>query len=244
MSIEVRPLTLEDIPGAIECVQRAFEDDPYFRWVFDPAKFSKERNTASLRNRCLWGINNGLFYVARERVPQGNGQNGSEKSPSYRVVGVSMWLKPHVAGQSESWPSRFQDWLLSFRQLVTNVQFGGRGGLLVRRYWIYKDSQFKAEQKFLTDPQGYYHCNIVAVLPGMHGKGIGKKLVEIVTDQADKEGMGCYLESSKAEPNVKIYERMGFKVVGDLDCNDNGAQCKLFCMTRDPKPLMTNGKAE
>lgn len=35
MAIEVVPLTEADIPGAIEVIQRAFADDPYFKWVFD-----------------------------------------------------------------------------------------------------------------------------------------------------------------------------------------------------------------
>lgn len=28
----------EDIPCAVEIVQKAFEDDPYFLWVFDAQK--------------------------------------------------------------------------------------------------------------------------------------------------------------------------------------------------------------
>jgi hypothetical protein len=31
-------LTEADIPDAIEVIQRAFADDPYFKWVFNPAK--------------------------------------------------------------------------------------------------------------------------------------------------------------------------------------------------------------
>ncbi|KAI1941240.1 hypothetical protein LOZ66_001752 [Ophidiomyces ophidiicola] len=243
MAIEICRLTPEDIPGAIECVQRAFENDPYFCWVFDPAKFSKERNYVSLRNRCLWGITNGLFYVARERLPGVKDDSGKEQPASYRVVGASMWLPPYPPGHSGTWNSRFQDWLLSLRQLMTNIQFQGHGGLQVHRYWIWKDSQTKATEKFWTDARGYYHCNLVAVLPEMHGKGIGKKLIKVVTDKADKEGMRCYLESSKAEPNIDIYKRMGFNPVGDLDCDDNGTVCKLYCMTRDPAPS-TNNKAE
>lgn len=39
MSIEIAPLAKADIPDAVDCVQRAFADDPYFRWVFsDPSK--------------------------------------------------------------------------------------------------------------------------------------------------------------------------------------------------------------
>lgn len=35
MTIEVVPLTEADIPGAIQVIQQAFADDPYFKWVFD-----------------------------------------------------------------------------------------------------------------------------------------------------------------------------------------------------------------
>jgi hypothetical protein len=39
MSIKIVPLTKGDIPGAVECIQQAFADDPYYRWVFnDPSK--------------------------------------------------------------------------------------------------------------------------------------------------------------------------------------------------------------
>lgn len=45
MSIEIVPLSRVEIPEAVECVQRAFADDPYFRWAFnDPAKV---RDTSS-----------------------------------------------------------------------------------------------------------------------------------------------------------------------------------------------------
>ncbi len=35
MAIKVRPLTQSDIPAAIDIIQQAFAEDPYFRWVFD-----------------------------------------------------------------------------------------------------------------------------------------------------------------------------------------------------------------
>lgn len=39
MPVEIIPLKEEDIPGAVECIQVAFADDPYFSFVFsDPSK--------------------------------------------------------------------------------------------------------------------------------------------------------------------------------------------------------------
>lgn len=38
MAIEVVPLVEKDIPVAVACIQKAFADDPYFKWLFDPSK--------------------------------------------------------------------------------------------------------------------------------------------------------------------------------------------------------------
>lgn len=38
MPIEISRLTEQDIPEAIECVQKGFADDPYFLWQFDASK--------------------------------------------------------------------------------------------------------------------------------------------------------------------------------------------------------------
>lgn len=35
MAIKVALMEEEDIPGAVDCIQRAFADDPYNRWVFN-----------------------------------------------------------------------------------------------------------------------------------------------------------------------------------------------------------------
>ena len=115
-----------------------------------------------------------------------------------------------------------------------NIRHLGRGGLIYSRYRIWKSSQAEAQKEIWTDPNGYYFCNIVVVDPDGQGKGIGRKLMQVVTDQADEEGRRCYLESSRKEPNVKIYEKMGFRVVRSMTCEDGGDKCDLYCMVRDP----------
>lgn len=62
MSIEITPLAQADIPGAVECVQQAFADDPYFRWAFDdPSKvwaiLTRKSNT---RNSFLFLFASGI----------------------------------------------------------------------------------------------------------------------------------------------------------------------------------------
>lgn len=38
MPVEIRPITYGDIPGAARCIQEAFADDPYHKWVFDKSQ--------------------------------------------------------------------------------------------------------------------------------------------------------------------------------------------------------------
>ncbi|CAI7647659.1 unnamed protein product [Penicillium pancosmium] len=228
MAIEVVPLTEADIPGAIQVIQRAFEDDPYYKWVFDASTFSKKRNYDSLAARCRWGINNAIFQVAKDTA-------AAEDSQSSPVLGVSCWMAPQPAAQPESWYSWYQGWVLSFNQFLTNIRYLGHGGLRTSRYWIWKENQQKAQAQIWDDPRGYYFCNIVAVSPEAQGKGIGKLLFETVTIWADQEGIKCYLESSKNVPNVQIYEGMGFEMSRKMECRDGDDACMLYCMTRNPQ---------
>jgi hypothetical protein len=57
---------------------------------------------------------------------------------------------------------------------------------------------------------------------------------------ADEEGVACYLESSRREPNVPIYEKFGFRLAREMECRDGeGAKdaITLYCMLRDPKKV-------
>ncbi|KAL3444491.1 acyl-CoA N-acyltransferase [Aspergillus insuetus] len=233
MVIKVHPLTEKDIPGAIEVIQVAFAEDPYFRWVFDEKTFNKTRNYGSLEARCLWGIKNAIFHVAKEE----SGPEGPEG-----ILGVSCWLPPHPPSQPESWTSWYEGWVLWLRQGLNNLRHGGRGGLNVKRYYIWKERQAEAQGAIWDDERGYYFCNIVAVRPEAQGKGVGRLLFEEVTRKADEEGVKCYLESSRNQPNVGIYEKLGFDMRKVMECRDEsstgegeGNVCMLYCMVREPK---------
>lgn len=224
MPLEVTRITQDDIPGAITCIQKAFADDPYANWVFHRPNFSEKRNAVSLNLRCQWGMSHALFHVVKDT-----------SDPNGKVLGVACWLPPKELSAPQSWHDWLGDWWLWFGQVRMNLSYG-RGGLRTKRYWIWKASQARAQIELWDDPKGYYFCNIVTVLPEAQGKGIGKLLFKYVTDQADKEGTKCYLESSRAEPNMAIYERMGFRLAKEMVCDDAGEAITLYCMIRDPKP--------
>ncbi|KAJ9602954.1 hypothetical protein H2200_012734 [Cladophialophora chaetospira] len=225
MAIEIKPITAGDIPSAVECIQQAFADDPYHLWAFDASTFNKQRNFASLKAKCEWGMRNALFYVAKDPGDEGG-----------KVLGVSMWMKPQPVDQKQTWSEWSDDYVLWFKQGLNLLWYQGRGGLRTNRYWIWKREQAVAQSEIWTDPNGYYFCNIVTVRPGIQGKGIGRQLFETVTKVADSESRRCYLESSKEKPNIAIYEKMGFRLARKMVCEEGGDACDLFCMVRDPQP--------
>ncbi|THW48856.1 hypothetical protein D6C76_02596 [Aureobasidium pullulans] len=242
MPVEITRMIENDIDGAVDCIQKAFAEDPYFAWVF-PKDFSPARNRVSLGIRCRWGLEHALFYVAKDP---------SSSTPS-RILGVACWLAPTDPSAPQSWKSWFGDWSLWFNQLWMNSVYG-RGGLSTTRYYIWlvfellrcstgsnhrtcrKAAQSDAQRQLWTDDRGYYFCNIVTVLPEAQGMGIGKELFGVVMRQADVEGRKCYLESSRAEPNMAIYRKMGFELAKEMKCDDQGDAITLYCMMRDPRP--------
>ncbi|TIA75228.1 hypothetical protein D6C83_00338 [Aureobasidium pullulans] len=224
MPVEITRMVENDIDGAVDCIQKAFAEDPYFAWVF-PKDFSPARNRVSLGIRCRWGFEHALFYVAKDP---------SSSTPS-RILGVACWLAPTDPSTPQSWKSWFGDWSLWFNQLWMNSVYG-RGGLSTTRYYIWKAAQSDAQRQLWIDDRGYYFCNIVTVLPEAQGMGIGKELFGVVMRQADVEGRKCYLESSRAEPNMAIYRKMGFELAKEMKCDDQGDAITLYCMMRDPRP--------
>ncbi|KAF1989993.1 hypothetical protein K402DRAFT_451601 [Aulographum hederae CBS 113979] len=264
MAIEVTRMTVEDIDGAVDTVQQAFKEDPYSKWIYNepsqrirstyflcfhhystlhlslytsdspplfhpqthhpPSQFNPTRNRYSLSLRCHWGIQHGLFYVARDP---------SSATPS-KILGSAMWLAPSSPSAPQPWSLYLASWRLWLGQVYMNLYYG-RGGLNTTRYWIWKDRQAEAQAAIWDSEVGYYFCNIVTVLPEAQGKGVGRALMEEVLRKADEEGVPCYLESSRYEPNVPIYERMGFMLVREMRCSDEVEEegIMLYCMVRD-----------
>jgi ribosomal protein S18 acetylase RimI-like enzyme len=70
------------------------------------------------------------------------------------------------------------------------------------------------------------------------GQGLGSQLLREVLTTVDAEGLPAYLESSN-ERNLTLYERHGFKVVGELQALGRGPT--IWRMWRDPAELGQGG---
>ncbi|KAL4804434.1 acyl-CoA N-acyltransferase [Aspergillus unguis] len=221
--VEIIPLSKQDIPQAVECIQTVFSDDPFFRFMFDQDTYNPSRNAASLRAHFLHGLAiDAPIYVAKYT-------SNSDKPDidNDRIVGICWWHPPVRKSGPTPLAIRTQDALLSVRQLIANIRYLGRGGLHLDRYRRWKELQRKTHSRIWTDERGYYFCNVIAVRSEMRGHGLGRRLVEAVTEKADDEGMPCYLESSKGMPNLAIYQKLGFEVVRDIECLHGKDACTV-----------------
>jgi GNAT superfamily N-acetyltransferase len=152
-------------------------------------------------------------------------------------------MLPRSPSTPEPWSLYLSYWYLWFNQIRMNLWYG-RGGLDTKRYWIWKARQAEAQGALWTSDKGYYFCNIVTVLPEAQGKGVGRTLMEEVLGMADREGVECYLESSRKVPNVAIYEKFGFELVKDMECRDGDGEkdaIMLYCMMRKPRVGVSEG---
>lgn len=91
----------------------------------------------------------------------------------------------------------------------------------------------KAEVMGDRDDKSWYLIYLGTV-PEARGKGYSRKLVEYVTDMADKNGEPCYLESSTAT-NLPIYNKYGFELKKEITLDRAEKPVHLQCMIREPK---------
>jgi ribosomal protein S18 acetylase RimI-like enzyme len=80
-----------------------------------------------------------------------------------------------------------------------------------------------------TEPHWYLQG--IGTDPSARRQGLASALIQVITDVADRDQLGCYLESTKAE-NVPLYEHHGFRITGTIDVPDNGPT--MWSMWRDP----------
>jgi ribosomal protein S18 acetylase RimI-like enzyme len=63
-----------------------------------------------------------------------------------------------------------------------------------------------------------YKLHKIYVLPGLHGKGVGKALLEAVIEEIEKEGAEkLLLNVNRHNKAVQFYERVGFTIKNEED---------------------------
>lgn len=179
----LRPLTSVDLPRAVEIQSTAFANDPF--WLL---LLPNERRRNTFRTR---------FFRAFLSLYIANGQAYGVGNP---LEGIVVWSKPN---QREPGFSTFlQSGFISL--FLSPILFS-----FPRIARVF--GKFAAMQKqYAPDP--HYYLNTISVLPQAQGKGLASKLIKPFLEQADREGVGAYTETSTPS-NVSLYEHYGFQVM-------------------------------
>jgi GNAT superfamily N-acetyltransferase len=94
-------------------------------------------------------------------------------------------------------------------------------------------SAAKLEKLHPSEP--HYYLAALGTRPEHQRKGLASATMSPMLTQADSEGTGCFLESSK-EANLAFYARHGFEVTSTYDLA-GGSGPRLWLMWREPRPI-------
>ena len=75
-------------------------------------------------------------------------------------------------------------------------------------------TQLEVERLHPRDCEPHWYLGYLGARQDQQGQGLGGRLLREVLDGADRDGVPAYLESSN-ERNLSLYERNGFRVVGE-----------------------------
>jgi GNAT superfamily N-acetyltransferase len=73
----------------------------------------------------------------------------------------------------------------------------------------------------------HWHLQLLAVVPGEQGKGLGSALLDEMLHRLDRDGEAAYLESTTPR-NRALYERHGFDCIGEIALPDGPVMSQMW----------------
>lgn len=182
----IRPASQADAAEAARVLAGAFADDPHITGLL-PRSGREGRMEQMFRHEVLANLRHGgHVYLATEA-------GDSAQDP----LGVAYWGAP---GESSGL-------LESIREAASTLRiYGGRTADALRTYREAEHHRPKAP---------HWYLKVIGASPQARGRGVGSALIRQGLEQADRAGVGVYLESSKPG-NVPIYARYGFAEISEI----------------------------
>jgi GNAT superfamily N-acetyltransferase len=163
---------------------RAFLGDPFYVYMM-PGESPRSVGLAWWMScMCRYGLAYGRVYVT-----------------SAPIVGAAIWLRPESATLELAG-------MVRVGVLAAPFRLGIRGclrGLAVAAEW---------ERLRRRERASHWHLIILGVEPEQQRRGTGRALIRPVVQEADRDGVHCYLETVTSA-NVRFYESQGFEVVAE-----------------------------
>jgi GNAT superfamily N-acetyltransferase len=95
-------------------------------------------------------------------------------------------------------------------------------------------TQVQIERLHAAQSPPHWYLGYLGARRDRQGQGLGTELLREVLAGADSNGVPAYLESSN-ERNLTVYERNGFRIVGELRALGHGPT--IWRMWRDPQTV-------
>jgi GNAT superfamily N-acetyltransferase len=134
------------------------------------------------------------------------------------AAGAALWAAPGT-------------WAMPLSQVILEAVPNGLA--LRRRLFRALRTQLQIERLHGGQSAPHWYLGYLGTRRGRQGQGLGSQLLREVLAGADTAGVPAYLESS-SERNLSLYERNGFRVVGELQALGHGPT--LWRMWREPLP--------
>jgi ribosomal protein S18 acetylase RimI-like enzyme len=108
---------------------------------------------------------------------------------------VALWLPPGIAPDGDAMGA-----IIAANMPDDRMEAGG--------------ALFEQMNRFHPE-EPHWYLPLIGADPVHQGKGYGSALIAHALQRSDREGLPAYLESSNPA-NVPLYERHGFKVIGEI----------------------------
>ena len=121
-------------------------------------------------------------------------------------------------------------WTMPLSQIVLEA---APNGLAFRRHLLRAlRTQLQIERLHAAHSPPHWYLGYLGTRRDRQGEGLGTQMLQEVLAGLDSDGVPAYLESSN-ERNLSLYERNGFRLVGELQALDHGPT--IWRMWREPE---------
>lgn len=183
LNVKVVRLERSQIPAASVISSTAFVDDPLFACILPPSESERLKFLRWFGRMSMdYGLPLGHLYTTAEPMH-----------------GVALWIPP---GQYPLNPWRML--ALGLYQLPFRLGFGK-----FAQFWQLFQTVEDWHQYDVPTP--HWYLSMLAVAPNSQGRGVGGQLLQPILQQADRDGLSCYLETTTPGA-MRFYQRHGFAI--------------------------------
>ncbi len=122
-------------------------------------------------------------------------------------------------------------WAMPLSQMI--LEAAPNGLAFGHRLFRALRTQLQVEHLHAGHSPPHWYLGYLGTRRDRQGQGLGTQMLREVLAGADADGVPAYLESSN-ERNLPLYERSGFRVVGELQALGHGPT--IWRMWRGPQP--------